>query len=118
MISERSVLQVIHTLTYIVLQVVPKELLLIQTMNATVNNVPKYQVIAYKIPGTLSEPHFEDSKVVGPEAEMSPIDPDRCSLTSLMKCIVSLYFFSIRFNLLRISSPTINYKVRHYFFFD
>lgn len=112
------VLKVIYTLSYIVLQVVPKVLPRTQTMISTVNNVPEYQVTAYKNPGTLSERHFEDSKVVGPEAEMSPIDPDRCSLTSLMKCIVSLYFFSIRFTLLRISSPTINYKVGHYFFFD
>ena len=89
------VLKVIYTQPYIVLQVVPKELLLIQTMNATVDNVPKYQVIAYKIPVTLSEPYFEDSKVVGPETVMPPISPDRCSLTSLVKCIVSLYFLII-----------------------
>lgn len=66
------VLKVIYTLSYIVLQVVPKVLSRTQTMISTVNNVPEYQVTAYTIPGTLSEPHFEDSKVVGPEAEMSP----------------------------------------------
>ena len=84
-------LRVTYALTYTVLQVVPKELLLMQTTNATADNVPGYQVIAYNTPETLPEPYFEDCRVFGPEAVMLPINPDRPSLTSLMKCIVSRY---------------------------
>ena len=109
-------LRVTYALTYTVLQVVPKELLLMQTTNATADNVPGYQVIAYNTPETLPEPYVEDCRVFGPEAVMPHINPDRPSLTSLIKCIVSLYFLIIRFTLLRISSQTINYKVRHFFF--
>ena len=100
--SLRGDLRVTYALTYTVLQVVPKELLLMQTTNATVDNVPGYQVIAYNTPETLPEPYFEDCRVFGPEAVMPHINPDRPSLTSLMKCIVSLYLLIIRFTLLRI----------------
>ena len=85
-------LRVTDALTYTVLQVVPKELLLMQTTNATADNVPGYQVIASNTPETLPEPYFEDCRVFGPEAVMPHINPDRPSLTNLMKCIVSLYY--------------------------
>ena len=78
------VLQVIYTLSYIVLQVVPKVLPRTQTMISTVDNVPDYRVTAYNILGTLPEPYFEVYKALGPEAMKTPKDPDRRSLTNLL----------------------------------
>ena len=87
--SAHMVLQVIYTLSYIVLQVVPKVLPRTQTMISTVDNVPEYRVTAYNIPGTLPEPFFEVYKAPGPEAMTPPINPDRRSLTNLLKFVVS-----------------------------
>lgn len=91
-------LRVTYALTYTVLQVVPKELLLMQTTNATADNVPGYQVIAYDIPGTLPEPYFEDSRVFGPEAVMPHINPE----------------YQMQLGYLKILSQYVNLEVNNY----
>jgi hypothetical protein len=60
-------------------------------MISTVDNVPEYRVTAYNIPETLPVPYFEVYKTLGPEAMTPPINPDRRSLTRLVKHIVSLF---------------------------
>jgi hypothetical protein len=62
-------------------------------MILTVDNVPEYRVTAYNIPGNLPEPYFGVYKALGPEAMTPPINPDRRSLTRMVKYIVSLYTY-------------------------
>ena len=79
------VVQVIYVLSYIVLQVVPKVLPRTQTMISTVDKIPENRVTAYNILETLPEPYFEVYKALGSEAMTLPINPDRRSLTNLLK---------------------------------